>query len=461
MLAYVISVTSLFVSLIHPRAFVWLFPILALFTPKALTLVDVIGVPVLSVNRFLVFCLVISVSVRIFISQKIIISKLGSPIKLPLLVLIISIVASMVVNPGSIISGGHSAFISILEVFLPVFVYVYMFRSSEKYDIRLHLKSIYLIIVSIGIYGSVAYLLDWNPYIDLIEETINTNRVNVTTYEDTLRGERALGTISHPITYGAFLVIGVYIGVFLLFSIPKASLLSIIYYSVGVLILFSSILLTNSRSPLLFLLIPAFFVFIQFRLKAQIGILAAFLVLGFSAFISVDIFRERILSILNIFIPSIGNDMYGSTIDMRLDQMSVAYRYFISNPLFGNGPNTARGLVESGAEPLLFNTESLLFVLMIDYGLLGLIAYMVLFWSLWRSIFRCKVKPKYLKWIPLGMLAGYIVFVFITGVMGTLQLFLLVYVIMYYSLKKISSANQVVSSSGSVNRPRVVVEANP
>ncbi len=71
----------------------------------------------------------------------------------------------------------------------------------------------------------------------------------------------------------------------------------------------------------------------------------------------------------------------GSNSSMRFDQLLIAVTYFQKSPIFGNGIAFLYDVVCSGYEVELYGAESLWFSVMVDFGFVGIVAYLLLFIS--------------------------------------------------------------------------------
>ena len=180
--------------------------------------------------------------------------------------------------------------------------------------------------------------------------------------------------------------------------------------------------LTRSRSPVLYLGAAT----IVTLLLSTLTRTYIYLALGGPAVILAYFFLPGAqgvgLAVANIFATNVGENQYGSSIAMRLEQLAVATRYFLQSPIIGNGMDATRSLVASGFEPGLYNSESLVYSVMINQGVLGFLAYGFLFASaVWLA--TKSIPARNARAITIGLVAGYIIFVFSTGVMETLSFF--------------------------------------
>lgn len=96
----------------------------------------------------------------------------------------------------------------------------------------------------------------------------------------------------------------------------------------------------------------------------------------------------------DIFSSIVSTDkVEGSNSDMRLMQFFISLEYFKLSPFLGNGIGFLyNNVILSGLENQLYGAESLWFNVMVDQGLIGVFAYLVLFIS---SSFYCWHRNNY------------------------------------------------------------------
>ena len=151
------------------------------------------------------------------------------------------------------------------------------------------------------------------------------------TYADTLRGMRAQGTTSHPITYGALVAIMLltYYVARLCGQVRMRDMMAMAAVSGCIII---SMLFTNSRSPLMLY----FFALLVFGVSVGIVRSLKYSLLGGMAFVialaTSNVFLEKVLSVVNIFDASVGAEQNGSDLAMRAGQFAVSLSYFWQSP---------------------------------------------------------------------------------------------------------------------------------
>ncbi len=428
-MVYLLALIGTVAILFSYRNAVLMMPAWLLLTPKALLLVDVASLPVVSLYKYFCVLIVVVHIFRIAFNDEPV--KNNYPFSIAFLALVVPASVSVLTNLATPNAGLLILVTLVLEVVLPVTIYCHYLSQirTARFDELIRVYAISACVLAV--YGTICYFIKYNPYIEIIKASTHTGRVVAQTYEETVRGLRAQGTISHPITYGAVLVSMMY--TYLVYKMRKARFSLGDYRGVSAvtLIILFAILFSNSRTPLIMYAIPmvVFSILIGGLKSIKYVLGSAFLfAVGFFA---VPVIRDKVLSVVNIFNPSVGVDQNGSSISMRQEQFSVSLKYMSQSPIWGGGLEYSRNIVMSKTEPGLYDTESIIFKLMIDQGILGFASYLIFFFLLYWVVAR--VTPsRPARMMYLGFVVSYIVFVISTGTMDTLQHVMLLASFLYY-----------------------------
>lgn len=422
-------IVALFIGLIviaavlfKPRLASLGFPFWYALFPKGFVLLDVAGIPVVTMYRAACIALLVSVGARALTRRENWLTS--SPLSIPLFIVLFSCLITMVANITNENAGPLRVFNFFNEIIVPTTAFCYHFSKESSEFQQSLFRKIFIFYGAIALYASIAFLIQFNPYIEFLKSTNETGRIVVQTYEGSYRGLRAQGTISHPITFGAAIVI-VLLSCFAIGNAkrwlgrsPTAGWLGI---AAGIAIL-AAVMFTRSRSPLILLGVAVILMLLlstlwRTYLYIMFGSLAAVL-----AFLLIPQVQTSALSVANIFVTSMGQDQKGSSLDMRVKQWSISSKYFATSPVFGNGLDATENIVASKNEPDLFDAESIIYVVMIDQGLLGILAYLTFF--IWTFAIGFKYILSRNDWaIYSGLVIGYLVFVMSTGVMETMPIF--------------------------------------
>ncbi len=321
------------------------------------------------------------------------------------------------------------------DLFLPALI---IWNSYNKHqDIINILNMMVIIFVFISIYGIVAYIFLYNPVIDFINTKFPSGaRELMYSYAEKERFgmlDRAQSIFPHAIQYGCFLVMIMFIG---FCSYSKRTLINSCFRLFGLCIMAFALFQVNSRSPILFALVAfaVYWIFHGVRKKVilmYIGIIGLIFILTYG----VSSNNAGVSLLVSVFKELFGSptEAGGSSLAMRLGQLKAATLLFSEKPILGHGLSTVREMIESDALPSgLYRAESFLFILMIETGLLGILAYTFFFYNYITFFLRVKNKSdnvylKNMSILCLCIIFGYLAFILATGMMiGTFELFLII-----------------------------------
>lgn len=150
--------------------------------------------------------------------------------------------------------------------------------------------------------------------------------------------------------------------------------------NVLILLLLSGVVASNSKTPILgtLMLLFAFYSFRQlFQPKVILPLLAVFAII-------IVCVPSITMSFMSLFDANLAEEAGGSTVEGRQKQFDVALRLFGMNPLFGNGVGAISVMKTIGTNDAILGAESSLMQILPERGLLGLVAYMVTYWSLFK-----------------------------------------------------------------------------
>ena len=241
------------------------------------------------------------------------------------------------------------------------FCVVLFFCIRSRKDIKLILFSM---LICIGIMLTNAFFEQFGH--NYIGDYYVLNSPEETFFADNMayeRGIRLQSMFSHSIVFGTICVMLAYLFTFVQIKWNGSILL---YIPVSVLLFFMT--LTFSRTPILAFLVLFIGLFLQNRLFSWKGfILSVFvLVLYFS-------FADYIEVMINSLFSQ-GNQMSGSSFDMRFVQLEVSLQIALSNSIFGIG---SKDISYYSAE--LLGAESVWFQLLVNKGFFGVFAYITLY----------------------------------------------------------------------------------
>lgn len=236
---------------------------------------------------------------------------------------------------------------------------------------------------------------------------------------------RISGIFGHPMTNGIFLCLAVIYIVHRLFS----SLIKMkkIFYSLLLLMLLSAILTIGVRTAIS----ASFIGLVSFILLERKFNLLLFFLIGSGVMLLVVTQIPGLENFISSIIdPGKSNEVGGSSVEMRLHQFEGAINEIKYNPLFGHGAGWTYQYKELyGIHPVLLAFESLLFVLLCNNGVIGVIAWLIML-VLYITNVKRNFESKHSN-LLLSLMAVYVSYSLITGEYGYMKYFLIFYSLLW------------------------------
>lgn len=264
---------------------------------------------------------------------------------------------------------------------------------EEKDDLRLLLISNIVFFALCAIYALVELALDQNIILETIIQKRMVNE-NVLNYTEVRFGiKRIQSVFCTPMSMGLAMTTFAYV----LYEKYKMMEEKIRLLFVFIVMCFILPWLTGARSVFvsaLIILIPVLReVFKDGRFALlKIGIVGLVVFVG----------GNWILTLIDSFVHS-DTAVAGSSLDMRLMQFAVIVPFFLNSPIWGNGYAFIWTFVKAVDKDIL-GAESIWIQLLVDYGLLGALAYLSCIVSIYRNLTRFRPEGKFL---PLAIIVGY------------------------------------------------------
>lgn len=303
----------------------------------------------------------------------------------------------------SFVVAGFSLKIGVIGDIIGMFLYPYI-AWMAKYKIENYWRFIFMnlalftiIIVSVGL---VELTMGFNP-VSLYLESKNIMRFTEVS-EDYVRFGfyRCRSLMGWCSTYGV--ACGFTMITILFCTYYKMFRLYIFSYILCILLLIG-VLSTGTRSVYVAVCIGFIPLVMNYATKFKYVVLL-FVIIMIVYTNNQEFFDE----IIDSFVHS--DEAGGSSVDMRMSQFQAAYKYFERSPLFGNGIGAVGKAVETNSQ--LLGAESCVYIIMIDRGLFGFVAYGWFNIQMVLYLYRNR-KYRVLIFIPIAILVGKIISAFI------------------------------------------------
>lgn len=295
-------------------------------------------------------------------------------------------------------------------------------RYDEHLVSNLRMTVLLCIIFIMGYGLFIAYLGGGvNPYL-LLVQTVNGVEFNESYIQ--VSGGRLFGRISsvfaHPMTYGMFLSLSVVYMFSIKKKLSKWKIWSLMIMGVV------SVLLCGIRTPIGTLMV-SFALYLLLNMRIKLLIQCSVFVLSIILFICLIPDLDSYVG--SIFVSN-SNDVSGSSIEMRFEQLGGCFTEISNSPIFGKGYSWANYYHSlKGDHPVILAFESLLFVVLCNNGFLGLVVWTIVFGKVILKSFKLRVPRE--ESIMLCILTiTYLVYSLITGEYGYMKYYLIFFTLM-------------------------------
>lgn len=274
-----------------------------------------------------------------------------------------------------------------------VFIFWRIYQTSPKKTLSVFIKTSFIITSCICFYSLIETITFTNPYINwIIDKKLY---IGETKFIDTIRFgmKRSQSVFPMHTTLAGFCI---NLSWFLYLAYKKTYIKNSILTFCIIILSFLCVFFTGARSGILGILFCFALIFLYERVNKKHIFL--FLILSIAIFfITEDYLNEIIGSFTDT------ESTNGSNTDMRKEQLAISLLLFEQSPVFGNGFGFAL-TVGNQLYPELYGAESLWFNILINYGIIGLISYSLLF--IYAIVFTVKQKNPILILYVLGFLAA-------------------------------------------------------
>ncbi|MCL2328092.1 MAG: hypothetical protein FWC39_06210 [Bacteroidetes bacterium] len=304
------------------------------------------------------------------------------------------------------------------------------FAIKKPVDMQKTLNTLFIVLVFVGIYGIFNWVTRTNPYYEWVVENFFVGGDTYTFFKlrvlDASNDRfRAVSTFSATFVYG--FVSSLFALLYFIYKSRKTYLkyIAVAAGFVGTLLCFSRTVLGAAFFA------SVVFIFLSASLTKMMKITLAALLVGICLYSFVPPIQETVDNTLDIFLTGGGKTM-GSSIEMRQTQFLGAVKYFSQSPIFGNGYgyiNNELGIGDLDNAILdedMAGYESVIYNLMIEQGLIGLLCFFLLYGTLIAFFWRKRKVNKEIAVLGLAVVTLYLAFAIGTGTLGVTSITMLV-----------------------------------
>ena len=431
MIFFIVGISILLYGIKNYHKAFLIFMLFKVVLNNNISVISIPGVPLLTMDMFLSLCFTALFWVK---KDTLLLEKQKFPYSKAFLFLFLSWSVSAIFSVAGF-SVGWSEYVGSVctDILLVIIMWKVIIKES---DYKFLLSGFTILFFIAAIYSFYCKAISWNPIIEwestLIEDQSRAVEVGYMS-ENTIegRGIRISSFFSHPIGAGMnfamyFILIMVTYIKMSGFRIPRRKFSLLV-----ALLCLPCVLLSNCRASIVFILI-ALFGCVEFNNKRFRNIL---IVLIISFIVAGPYFLDYWNVIASIFDSTAQEEAGGSNLEMRLGQLAASYQIMLIQPLTGLGYKFQLVISQSLVLELL-GMESIWFVVMTKYGIIGIISTL---YYMWVSV--CSIPRRY-KSIPLFFfsLAFWVVYT-MTSLPGMLLHFYFLIIFFFIKHSKIFKDN--------------------
>lgn len=343
--------------------------ILKIFLVQNISIVNIPGLPLLTMDTGLTI-----IYVLLFVKNKtyIALNPIHFPFQKPFILLAISWTVSAIFSQIGFVGAASQLLGNICQSLIIVWMMWNMIEDEQ--DFSFLLKWFALAFFCACLYAFYEKLIGSNPlqdyYATLMNDSEKTISYNTQYTEDIVRGQRVQSIFEHPIGAGINFAMFVIWGIcaVLYFHNNVHNRIMIIVTSI---LCFPCVFMTNSRGPILFILI-GFMMFLNL-MKSKTYVLIMIMILGI--ILLMPILGEYSNVVLSLFDSKAQDEVGGSNSEMRINQLLTSIILVQDNLVFGLGQKFETVMNSSNIEDLL-GMESMWFRIIPTYGFFGVIVYL-------------------------------------------------------------------------------------
>lgn len=401
------------------KAFLWLL-VFKLFLVTNITVVAIPGIPLLKWNMFLVAIFFLQYWRK---KNALRTDSIPFPYEKPFKFLIVSWFLSTIFAYVGF-AGAVSQFIGTVFENLVIVWLMWKLIDVQK-DLSFIIKWFSIAFVLISLYGFYEHQIQANPIVEYEASLIDDEeRAVVFTYDEgSYRGYRCQSVFEHAIGAGInwalYLVFIVSLWINYRHNFKKAKMVFL-----SVLLAVPCIFFTNSRGPILFLMIAALS---AINLKSRRMFIALVICFIGVALIS-PMLTDYTTNVMSIFDSKTQKQVGGSNVEMRFEQLSAAIALMQQSPILGLGFKFMNEIDNSMTNALL-GMESMWFRIFTQFGLVGVVA------NLYYAYYSLYFIPKHFKSKPVFFFSlAYWIVASATSVPGMLMYMYYLFIIIFIKL---------------------------
>lgn len=312
---------------------------------------------------------------------------------------------------------------NIMQIFILAFVMWNVIVCTPS-STKLFRNVCFICIFIATIYGLFLTRMEGiNPYImSVMNITGNEYDIEYLTRDTGRMFGRIASVFLHPMTFGLYLGLSF---IFICSYFKKKANTNIYILLILLVITLINVFTCGVRSVIAGLGITGLFYLLLLRKLKTFIWSAVFIGIIYCIISSIPELSDYVMSIGDTKSTNIG----GSSLEMRINQFSGCFDIINNNLLSGKGFNWHSYYMQlHTSHPQLLYFESLIFVILCDFGLVGAILWIIYSYKMFHYTYNLGKLKQTL--FPLSLFIFYLSYSCITGEYGYMQIFILFYIIM-------------------------------
>lgn len=298
---------------------------------------------------------------------------------------------SFVISTLFAITPLSAGLVATLKYFISNFGIIFILYKclNTKEDITLYVKTAFIIAIMITCLGVFEVVFKDNPWLDFVY--LNSPQNEMTKgrmyYTPPFIGnglQTRLGMVRAYSFMGIHIAFGT-VCVYLLYMFTAIKKYRLHKYNttllnIVILLLLAGALASNSKTPIVGILV-LLFAFYHFKDIVHPKVILPLIIIFILIIVCVP---SITMNFMSLFDKELAQEAGGSSVAGRQVQFGIALKLFEMNPLLGNGIGSINAMRHIGNNDLILGAESSLMQILPERGLLGLAAYIVTYWSLFK-----------------------------------------------------------------------------
>lgn len=311
--------------------------------------------------------------------------------KFPLTLALWITLASFILSSLFAITPLSAGLVATLKYFVSNFGIIFILYKclNTRDDVALYVKTAFIVAIMITCLGLFESIFKDNPWLDFVylnspQNEMTKGRMYYTPpfLRDGL--QTRLGMIRAYSFMGIHIAFGT-VCVYLLYMFTAIKKYGLQKYNptllnLVILLLLSGALASNSKTPIVGILV-LLFSFYHFKDIVHPKVILPLITIFILILVYVP---SAAMNFMSLFDKELAQEAGGSSVAGRKVQFEIALNLFEMNPLIGNGIGSINVMKHIGNNDLILGAESSLMQILPERGLLGLVAYIITYWSLFK-----------------------------------------------------------------------------